>query len=143
MPAGRPPKWKTVEDLESDIQAYIEDCNKKDLLIFQTGFADFVGCHIDTVQSYLNEKPSEFSVTLKRMLQCGEVRMANELRKGDNNIPGSIFIMKNCYKWKDKTEQQIESNTKVEIEDSAMKKLQATDKGRKLLEQISELLDDE
>jgi len=119
MPAGRPLKFKTVEELDIKIQSYFDSCfeevvdgevKKKNQIkpLTITGLAIFLDTSRDTLLDY-KEKP-EYSDSIKKALAVCE-NYAEEKLFG-NNVAGVIFNLKNNYGWKDKTEQDITSGGK-------------------------------
>lgn len=102
MPAGRPLKFKTVEDLEEKINKYFNDTPIEEWTI--TGLA----LALDTFRSVLcdYEEKDEFSNTIKKAKQMVEHSYEIDLKKSGRT--GTIFALKN-FNWKDKTEQDVTS----------------------------------
>ena len=109
MPAGRPPKYETVEE----VQAIIDDYFKTDAFIsigeaklFSPTIAGLAYA-LDLSRQGLLEyqgKP-EFSDTIKKAKQ--RVEIALEQRLYASSPVGTIFNLKNNFGWKDKTEQEL------------------------------------
>ncbi len=129
MPAGRPPKYETVEQLEEIIDKYFDECvptplmdndghaltNQKGYPIFQlnpptlTGLALALGyCSRQSI--YDNEgKNDEFSYAIKKArLRC-EHYLEKYTLSGDIPAAAGIFGLKN-HGWSDK--QEIDHTTK-------------------------------
>jgi hypothetical protein len=114
MTAGRPLKFKTVEELEKAIQAYFDEVAKdfqKDSngIIHQapltiTGLALALDTTRQTLMDY--QERDEFTDTVKRAKTV--IENYAEKRLFGNNATGAIFALKN-FGWKDKTEQDITS----------------------------------
>jgi hypothetical protein len=120
MPAGRPLKFKTNQDLETAIKGYFEGCwgekqvrNKKGEVVTTyraqikpytiTGLAVALDTTRETLLDY--EDREEYSDTIKRAkMQCHQ--FAEESLFG-SNATGPIFNLKNNYGWRDKTETDI------------------------------------
>jgi len=101
MPAGRPLKFKTVKELEEKIEAYLSDCQERNLPITITGMALWLDTTRDLLCNYENK--DEFADTIKRAKMLVEYSYECKLHSG-NNAAGMIFALKN-FGWKDKIEQ--------------------------------------
>jgi hypothetical protein len=109
MPAGRPLKFKSVEELEKAIQAYFDDVASKAITLDDgrvieepltiTGLALALGTTRVTLMDY--EGRDEFSYTIKKAKTV--VENYAEKRIFGSNPTGAIFALKN-YGWRDKTE---------------------------------------
>lgn len=98
MEVGRPPYYKSIEELEDAIEEYflglVEDEKKATI----TGLAYHLG--FESRQSFYDyEQKGEFAYTIKRSRL--RVEMSYEERLGEG--AGPIFALKN-FGWKDKTE---------------------------------------
>jgi hypothetical protein len=103
MTAGRPLKFKTVEELETKIQDYFSVTPKDEWT--WTGLA----IHLDTSRQTLvnyKERP-EFFDSIKKGLDIVANGYEIDLKK--HGRTGTIFALKN-FDWKDKTESDITSN---------------------------------
>lgn len=102
MPAGRPLKFQSVEELEDKINEYFSVTPFEEHTI--TGLA----LHLDTTRELLcdYELKDEFSDTIRRSKMMIENAYEKRLIKRGN--AGDIFALKN-FGWKDKTEQDITS----------------------------------
>jgi hypothetical protein len=138
MPAGRPPIFESVEQLDEAIHDYfINGVKKRKVVIGKapnqtieeievptiTGLCYYIG--FDSRQSFYDyENRPEFSYTIKRARLFIEREYEEQLSVG--NTTGAIFALKNMG-WKDKTEQeqygkdggpiQTENTLKVEVYD--------------------------
>lgn len=95
--AGRPPKYKTPEELEKKFAEYLEDCEANSLNLTITGACLFLGfCSRQSFYAY-GEKP-EFNYTIKKI----HLHIENSYeQKLDNRFcTGAIFALKNL-QWKD------------------------------------------
>lgn len=105
MPAGRPLKFQSVEELQEKIDAYFVKCNEDKEPYTITGLA----LALDTWRSVLcdYEEKDEFSNTIKK----AKTRVENYAEKKlyDGNPAGPIFALKN-FNWSDK--QQLEHTGK-------------------------------
>jgi hypothetical protein len=129
MPGGRPLKFKSVEELETKIQAYFDACDPhieevKDIVwdktaktydeIFVkrmsrqipytiTGLAVALDTSRETLLNY--EDREEFFDTIKRAKE--KIHAFVEARLFENNATGPIFNLKNNFGWRDKTETEV------------------------------------
>jgi hypothetical protein len=116
MPAGRPPKFETVEDLDimiSDYFAslkYISEGEEKQRPATITGLALHLG-FCDKCSLYDYEKKDEFSHSIKKARLM--VENSYEMRLMGRSATGCIFALKN-FGWKDKTE--VDSNVTISKE---------------------------
>lgn len=126
MPAGRPPKYETKEEMQEIIDLYflacrvhqeddaerLEGLSEEKLLIINdiedviptiSGLAYALGMSTEAFRNY--EKKDEFLATVKRAKQ--RVEMSLEQRLAGNAVTGSIFSLKNNFGWKDKSEREL------------------------------------
>ena len=101
MPAGRPLKFKSVEELQEKIEEYFSITPDDEITI--TGLA----IHLDTFRQVLcnYEERDEYSDTIKKAKQRVENGYEKDLKK--HGRTGTIFALKN-FEWKDKTEQDVD-----------------------------------
>lgn len=100
MPAGRPLKFKTPEELQSKIDVYFNSTPKEEWTI--TGLALELDTDRFTLIHY-EERP-EFVDAVKRAKL--KVEHAYELRLIKRGNGGDIFALKN-FDWTDKSEQEL------------------------------------
>ena len=126
MPAGRPPKYETPEEMQAIIELYfiacrvnqsedkglLEDLTEEQLSIISdiedivptiSGLAYTLGMSTEALRNY--EGKEEFLATVKRAKQRVEISL--EQRLAGNAVTGSIFSLKNNFGWKDKSEKEI------------------------------------
>ncbi|MBP6045255.1 hypothetical protein KA525_03855 [Candidatus Woesebacteria bacterium] len=117
MPAGRPLKFQTVEELQSKIDDYFTVTPKDEWTI--TGLA----IHLDTFRSVLcdYEEKDEFSNAVKKAKQRVENGYEIDLKKHGRS--GTIFALKN-FDWRDKNETDITSGGKpiIQVSDEVASK---------------------
>ena len=98
MPAGRPPKFKTPDELESMVEMYVSDCAAKEEPLTITGLALYLGfCDRQSLYDY--EERELFSCTIKRARLYVENSYEKRIEKG----AGPIFALKNMG-WSDRQE---------------------------------------
>lgn len=129
MPAGRPLKFQSVEELQEKIDAYFKSCWTQKIDMFGnpiyikddkgkktdekvmvqtipytiTGLAVALETTRDTLLSL--EKKDEFFDTIKSAKEKCHSYAEQSLYIGKNPT-GAIFNLKNNYGWKDKTEEE-------------------------------------
>ncbi len=132
-PGGRPPKFKSIEELQTRIDKYFASCwtqkrdkfgnpiyekdkrgrktNKKVLVQSIPYTIAGLATTLDmTRQSILNyERQDEFFDTIKRAKQRCEAYAEESLFIGKNPV-GAIFNLKNNYGWRDKFENEHSGN---------------------------------
>lgn len=101
MPAGRPLKFQSVEELQGKIDGYWVACEEEGRHPTISGLADHLDCDRDTILEY--SKKAEYSGTIKRAKQKIE-RHVEESLFTMRNPAGAIFNLKNNFGWKDKQE---------------------------------------
>ena len=94
MPAGRPPNWKTPQELQEEIDQYFNATPFKEWAI--TGLGVRLGCGRQTLMDY--EHKDEFTDTVKKAKQKCE--WAAEMRSIKRGNGGDVFTLKQ-YGWKD------------------------------------------
>lgn len=145
MPAGRPLKFKTVEELQEKIDAYFQACDSRMSTVVLkngslaaapnprpytiTGLALALETTRDLLIDYAEK--DEFSDAIKNAkLKCQN--FAEESLWTEKIAAGVIFNLKNNYGWRDKTEQEVYGKngealfpvTEQDAEDYAKWKLQ-------------------
>lgn len=112
MPAGRPLKFQTVEELQKMIDKYFEVTNPDEWT--WTGLALYLDTDKKTLMDYRERE--EFIPSLKNALLKVENGYEIDLKK--HGRTGSIFALKN-FDWKDKTETDLTTKgEKIEFMDS-------------------------
>ncbi len=99
MPAGRPLKFKTKNELDKAIDSYFDNTPKDEWT--WTGLALYLGTSRETLREY-KERP-EFVDSLKKALLKVENGYEIDLKKYGRS--GTIFALKN-FDWRDKIEQE-------------------------------------
>jgi hypothetical protein len=103
MMAGRPKIWNSKEELQEQIDKYIESCynaeGEQTRPFTLSGLAYWIGIDRRTLLNYKYD--DEFCPTLKRYKDLCENYAEEQLFLG-KNVAGVIFAMKNNYEWQDK-----------------------------------------
>ena len=115
MPAGRPPKYKTPEEMQKVIDEYFESVTYQDdkgRVICQptmTGLANALDLSRAALCGY--NKKDEFLNTIKKARAKVEESLEHHLY--GNSVTGAIFNLKNNFGWKDK--QEVDQNTTISV----------------------------
>jgi len=100
MPGGRPPRFKSVDELEKLLDEFIYSGEP----ITMTGLALHLG-FINRQSMYDYEAKPEFTCAIKKARAMVENSYELALAKGNGNA-GHIFALKN-FGWSDRTQQEI------------------------------------
>lgn len=102
MPAGRPLKFVSLEEVQEKIDDYFKDRDEKGKPYTITGLA----LHLDTTRDILidYQNRDEYSNAIKKAKQ--RVELAYEERLINKGRSGDIFALKN-FGWKDRQEQEL------------------------------------
>ena len=134
-PVGRPPKYKTPEDMQKAIDKYFTDCpDSYDVIVggeigmvtvpcpTLTGLALYLG-FCDRHSMYAYEEKKEFNNTIKRARAIMVRIYESEVRFG-RNTAGAIFMLKN-FGYSDRQELEVSQKdiTQEMIEDFEQKLL--------------------
>lgn len=116
MPAGRPPIFKTSEELQTLVDSYFDDLPTKEIHL---GDGRTIELHVATITGltlhlgfsdrasfYDYEKRPEFSHTIKTARTRIENDYEMQLRTQSAGHAGTIFGLKNLG-WKDQTERKV------------------------------------
>lgn len=105
MPAGRPLKFQSLDELQPKIDEYFTITPKDEWT--WTGLALFLETDKEVLKDY-RERP-EFSASLKNAMMKIENGYEIDLKK--HGRTGTIFALKN-FDWKDKNETDVTSGNK-------------------------------
>ena len=110
MPAGRPLKFKSVEELQEKIERWLEDCRKNNRPLVITGLAISLDTTRETLLDYQDR--DEFSDTIIKAKQLCENYTEEYLFTG-KNVAGAIFNLTNNFRnWKNKQYSDLTSGDK-------------------------------
>lgn len=129
-PNGRPPMFKSPEELLERSEKYFEETP------FDEWAISVLATHLGTYRQLLHEyqKKPEFTDTIKYIKAKIEGSYETSLRK--KGTAGDIFALKN-FGWKDRTEQDVNMKADVKTEHSGELDLKS-----KSLEDIAALIRD-
>jgi hypothetical protein len=109
---GRPRLYDSPESMQKKIDEYFEHEDEAGDPYTVPGLAYFLGfCDRGAVLEY--EKYEGFSPTIKKARLRIEQQRNKTLLKGEGNVAGQIFDLKNNFGWTDKT--VVESTNRVTI----------------------------
>lgn len=109
MPAGRPPKYTSVEEVQAIIDdyfttdAYVGEGDNRQYIPTMAGLAYALDLSRQGLLEYSNK--DEFSDAIKRARH--KIEIALEQRLAGQAVTGTIFNLKNNFGWRDKTEQEL------------------------------------
>jgi hypothetical protein len=113
---GRPKKWATPQELQEKINAFFDYCKKQNEHPIVEGLCIFLNCDKQTILNY--QAKDEYG----EIIENAKLRIANHVMgramSGEINPTIAIWISKNHYGYKDKTEvEQINYNKDISITD--------------------------
>ena len=121
MPGGRPPHYKTVEELEEAIKAYLNKSPAPNI----AGLAYALGFSSRTSIFDYEHRGAKFSNTIKRARLAIEANKVEKMTTGDYNTAAVIFDLTNNHGYQnarhvDHTNKgdKFDTGFKVEIVDS-------------------------
>lgn len=140
-PNGRPPKWKIPEELEADVELYLDHvrANYDKTLANKTGFSLFIKCDRDTVNEY--EKKDGFSVAIKKLIAFSEQQCVEKCYSSNTQIAGTVFLMKNLHKYTDKHEVDTNNKTEMTVNGESVNNLRLDDSSLDAVQRILDGLD--
>ena len=119
--AGRPNKYKSVEDMDKAKNEYFYNCDRDKEPYTMTGLALSLG-FLDRKSlidycDYTDDEDVAFLHSIKRAKMICEQNIEKGLLSGKYNATGAIFNLKNNYGWKDKqeVEQSGELNNTITV----------------------------
>lgn len=114
MPAGRPLKFESAEQMQELIDTYFKHCDDNNEIYTVTGLAMALDTDRITLIRYSNK--DEFCNTIKKAKQKIENQMVNRALTGVYNPTVSIFLMKNNFGYEDKMQQEVSVREKTKAE---------------------------
>lgn len=122
--ANKPLKWPSVEELQSQLQAYFDDTPRKEWTI--TGLALALNTTRSTLNDYQNgilesispEDKALYTATIRKAKEMIHNQYEIDLRKQGRS--GDIFALKN-FGWTDERSVTTTSINKLELDDEQVK----------------------
>lgn len=128
---GPAPKYTTGEQVEKEIQGYFKECSETESYPTVSGLAYWLGISRNTLIKY--KECVENGEALKHLDDSAKVDIVNSVKRayeyiqngyedklinGKTTPIGTIFALKNNFKWVDKQEiEQTNKTINVELED--------------------------
>lgn len=106
-PVGRPRKFKSPQEMAERISEYFAECDSRDDPYTVLGLARYLGTFKNVILDYENHYGPEFATLVKEAKSRCEEDLVRRLATGKQNPVGCIFVLKNHYDYKDKTETEI------------------------------------
>ena len=94
---GRPPAFKSVEQLNKDISEFLDLCYKTTTIPTVVGLATWLGCSRDTIYAHANDSRSPFSYSIKNFIDLCHMSLENGAIDGKVNPVTYIFMGKNYF----------------------------------------------
>ena len=94
---GRPPAFRSVEELNSDIKGFLDLCYKTTTIPTVMGLATWLGCSRDTLYAHANDSRSPFSYSVKNFIDICHMSLENGAVDGKVNPVTYIFMGKNYF----------------------------------------------
>ena len=111
---GRPLKFKSVEELQTKIDAYFKDCDETGRPYTMSGLA--LALETDRALLCRYENRDEFYNTIKNAKRKVESQFEERAINGQYNPTITIFLMKNNFGYVDRTEQEVVVQEKSKAE---------------------------
>ena len=124
MGAGRPRKYKSVEEMQKAIDNYFMQCDTEELPYTVAGLALALGfedrCSLLDYMQYTDEDDIKFCHTIKRAKTKIESNVVQNMLLGKYNPTGSIFSLKNNFNYKDKQEVETSGGQTLDVKIQVM-----------------------
>lgn len=108
---GRPTAFSSLEQLEKDLDEYIELCGRTDTTPTVASAALWLDCDRDTIYNHANNPNSIFFGTCKRIINMCHVSLENRAIGNGMNSVLYMFLGKNYFGLKDDKNITVTPNT--------------------------------
>lgn len=98
---GRPPAFSSLEQLEKDLDEYIDLCRRTDTTPTVASVALWLDCNRDTIYAHASNSNSIYSDTCKRIINMCHVSLENRAIGNGMNSVLYMFLGKNYFGLKD------------------------------------------
>jgi len=105
---GRPPKYETVEDMQTAIDAYFDKCDTEGIPYTLGELAYGIGLSRQGMLEY--SRKDAFSDLIKRARERVGAQYERMLVSGKGSTVGLIFTLKNGFGWKDRDDNNLQLN---------------------------------
>lgn len=116
MKVGKPPKYTCVEDMESDIESYFQNCDANNIPYTIAGLASSLNemC-TETLRLYSHK--DEYFATIKKAKQKCESSLVEQSLTGKVNPIVGMFLLKCNFGYKDKQDNhEDDKNININIQ---------------------------
>lgn len=117
--AGRPLKFKSVEELQEKIDNFFKTCDEKKEPYTMTGLALALDTSRNVLLTYENK--DEYSNSIKKARNKCEAYAEKCLFSNKASTAGVIFNMKNNYGWADKNITEHQGDISIHITEDESK----------------------
>lgn len=104
---GRPPAFKSVEQLNKDIKDFLDLCYKTTTIPTVMGLATWLGVSRDTIYAHANDPRSPFSYSVKNFIDICHLSLENGAIDGKVNPVTYIFMGKNYFSLTDSKDIKV------------------------------------
>ena len=94
---GRPPAFKSVDQLNSDVSEFLDLCQRTTTIPTVMGLSTWLGCARETLYAHANDPRSPFSNTIKNFIDLCHLSLENGTIDGKVNPVTYIFMGKNYF----------------------------------------------
>lgn len=108
---GRPTAFSSLEQLEKDLDEYIELCGRTDTTPTVASAALWLDCDRDTIYNHANNPNSIFFGTCKRIINMCHVSLENRAIGNGMNAVLYMFLGKNYFNLEDSKNITVTPNT--------------------------------
>jgi len=112
MKGGRPSIFNSPEEMETQVNKYLDNCKGQNELPTVAGFSVFLDSYEDIIAEYARSRP-EFSTAIKRLKQYCKEGLIRKGLKNEINSTMAMFLLKANYGL---IERQYVQNENVNIE---------------------------
>lgn len=116
-------KYNTPEELQLKIDDYFKMCEEKKKPLTVSGLAVWIGLSRAELIAY--QKSDDFNEILKKAKNMCESFLEQQLHNS-GQVAGLIFILKNCYGWRDRQEFTGQDGMPIEVSITSFKNLKKT-----------------
>lgn len=108
MPAGRPLKFESAQQIQNAGFLYFDECALNEQPLTITGLCMALGTFRDVLCDYESGKYDDYDPEFSNTVKMLKIHCENyaEKRLFGNNPTGAIFALKN-YGWTDKQQQEV------------------------------------
>ena len=125
---GRPPAFKSEEQLSNDIREFINLCYDTTTIPTVMGLATWLGCSRDTIYAHANDSRSPFSYLIKNFIDLCHLSLENGTIDGKVNPVTYIFMGKNYFGLSDSKDIKVTASSDNQSTPNAQETAEALQK---------------